>query len=103
MAALVENIVALEKEADAIVAQARTEAKEIEKSAIGEAESYRRRLAEDTEKKVTAFKKEMEEKHQRSVAETQKELGQTLDAIDQIEGDTLKKQIDKILTRFGEL
>ena len=103
MAALVENIVALEKEADAIVAQARTEAKEIEKSAIGEAESYRRRLAEDTDKKVIAFQKETEEKHQRSVAETQKELGQTLDAIDQIAGDTLKKQIDKILTRFGEL
>ncbi len=52
MATLVEDIVSLEKEADAIVAQARAEAKELEKSAIAEAEAYRRKLAEETEQKI---------------------------------------------------
>ena len=102
MAALVENIVSLEKEADMIVAQASAEAKEMEKSAISEAEIYRRGLAEETEKKVIAFQKEMEAKHQHSVAETRKDLDQALKAIDQIAGDPLKQQIDKILTRFSE-
>ena len=102
MAALVENIVSLEKEADMIVAQASAEAKEMEKSAIAEAEAYRQRLAEETDKRVIAFQKEMEEKHQRSVVETEKDLVQALKAIDQIAGDALKQQIDKIVTKFGE-
>ena len=102
MAALVENIVSLEKEADMIVAQASAEAKEMEKSAIAEAEAYRQRLAEETDKKVIAFQKEMEEKHQRSVAENEKDLVQALKAIDQIAGGALKQQIAKIVTKFGE-
>ena len=102
MVPLVEDVVSLEKEADAIVAQARAEAKGIEKSAISEAEVYRRGLAEETEKKVIAFQKEMEEKHQRSVAETERGLVQALKAIDQIAGDALKQQIAKIVTAFGE-
>ena len=95
MAALVEDVVSLEKEADAIVAQARAEAKELEKLAIAEAEAYRRKLAEETDQKVLAFQKEMEEKHQRSVAETEKDLAQALNAIDQIADDALKEQIEQ--------
>jgi vacuolar-type H+-ATPase subunit H len=44
MAVLVEDVVSLEKEANAIVAQARAEATELEKLAIAEAEAYRRKL-----------------------------------------------------------
>ena len=103
MAPLVEDVVSLEKEADAIVAQARAEAKELEKLAIAEAEAYRRKLAEETDQKVSAFQKETEEKHQGSVAETEKDLARALNAIDQIADNTLKEQIDKIVTKFSEL
>jgi hypothetical protein len=102
MVALVKDIVSLETEADGVVAQARAEAKEMEKSAIAEAEAHRRKLAVETDQNVFAFQKEMEEKHQRSVAETEKDLVQALNAIDRIAGDALKQQIDKIVTKFGE-
>ena len=101
MVTLVKDIVSLETEADGVVAQARAEAKEIEKSAIVEAEAYRQRLAEEADKRVIAFQKEMEEKHQRSVAENEKDLVQALKAIDQIAGGALKQQIAKIVTKFG--
>ncbi|MBP1700077.1 MAG: hypothetical protein H6Q41_5265 [Deltaproteobacteria bacterium] len=102
MAALVEDVVSLEKEADAIVAQARVEAKELEKLAIAEAEAYRRKRTEETDQKILVFQKEMEEKHQRSLAEAEKDLTQALNAIDQIPDNALKEQMSKIVTKFGE-
>jgi hypothetical protein len=100
--ALVENIVSLENEADSIVAQARTEAKEIEQSVAAEVEVYRRQLAEETEQKVSVFQRETEEKHKHSIAEAEKELAQVLDAVGQISGSVLREQIDRIITRFSE-
>ena len=102
MAPLVEDVVSLEKEADAIVAQARAEAKELEKLAVAEAEAYRQKRAEETDRKISAFQKEAEEKHQRSVAETEKDLARDLNAIDEIPGHSLKEQIHKIVSKFGE-
>lgn len=103
MATLVEDIVSLENEADFIVAHARAEAKEIERSAVLESEAYRRKLAEETDQKVMAFQREMEERHKRSVAETERDLVQKLNAIDQIADETIKQQILRIVTRFSEL
>ena len=103
MANLVEDVVSLEKEADVIVAQAYAEAKELEQLAIVEAEAYRRKLAEETDQKVLAFQKEMEEKHKGSVAETEKDLVRALNAIDQIADGRLKEEIEKIVTKFREL
>jgi hypothetical protein len=103
MAALVEDVVSLEKEADAIVAQARDEAKGLDKLAVAEAEAYRQKLAEETNQKVLAFQKEMEEKHQRSVAEAEKGLTQALNALDQIPDHALREQLNKIVKKFGEL
>ncbi len=101
--ALVENILSLEKEADQIVAEAHAEAKEIERSALLEAEADRRKLTEETDKKVLAFQKETEKKHEHSVAEVQKELARALTAIDQIQSAVLKRQIDRIISKFSEL
>ncbi len=103
MATLVESIVSLETEADSVVARARAEANEMEKSAILEVEAYRRRLAEETDQKVRAFQEEAEEKHKRSLAEMEKDLARILNDIDRIADDTLKRQIDRIVTKFTEL
>ena len=103
MANLVEDVVSLEKEADLIVAQARAEAKDLEKLAIAEAEAYRRKLTEETDQKVVAFQKEMEQKHKRAVAETEEDLARALKVIDQFAGNALKEQINKIVAKFGEL
>jgi hypothetical protein len=64
---------------------------------------YRRKLAEETDQKVLAFQKEMEEKHKGSVAETEKDLVGALNAIDQIADGRLKEEIEKIVTKFREL
>ncbi len=103
MAALVEDVVSLEKEADAIVAQARTEAQELEKLTVAEVEAYRRKLAEEMDQKILAFQKEMEEKYHDSVAETEKDLARALSVIDQIGSGRIKEQVDKIVVKFSEL
>jgi vacuolar-type H+-ATPase subunit H len=100
--ALVENILSLENEADSIVAQARAAAKEIERSADAEVEAYRRQLAEETEQKSSAFRKETEGKHHLFIAEARKELDQTLDAMDEIADGVLREKINQIVTRFSE-
>ncbi len=100
---LVESIVSLEKEANAIVKNASAEAKAIEKSAVEEMEVYRQRLAEEISKKVIDFQVEMEEKYKVAVAETEKDLRRTLSDIDQIDSEVLKEQIEKIVAKFSEL
>ncbi len=91
MGTLVGNIASLENEADSVVAQARAEAKELEKSTLTEAEAYRWKLTNDTGQKVSAFQREMDEKYQLSADEAQKELAQALAAIDQVAGVKLKR------------
>jgi F0F1-type ATP synthase membrane subunit b/b' len=103
MVTLVENIVSLENEADSIVDSARKEAQELEKSAMADAETYRRKLSVDTDEKISLFRKEMEEKHKASVVEAEAELVRALGAVDQIAEDVLRKQIDRIVNKFSEI
>jgi len=100
---LVESVLSLEKEANAIVAQAHAHAKELEKLAIAEVEAYRRKLAEETDQKILAFQREMEEKHQRSVSEAEKDLTRSLSGIDQIDSEVLKEQMKQVVIKFSEL
>jgi F0F1-type ATP synthase membrane subunit b/b' len=102
MITLVEKIVSLENEADSIVANARTEAHELEKSATADIEAYRRKLSEDTEEKVSLFQKQMEAKHKASVVEAEEELVRALGAVDQIADDILREQTDRIVNKFSE-
>ena len=102
MQTLVENVMSLEREADSILAQARVDAKEVEKKAQAEAEAHRLKLVEATEQKVSAFQKETREKHQRDIAEAEKDLARALEAVDQISDGVLKEQVDRIVTRFSE-
>ncbi len=102
MAVLVEDVVSLEKEADAIVVQAHAGARDSEKAALADAEACRRKLAEEVDRKISDFQKAMEEKYQGSVAETEKDLARALSAIDQIGRETIKEQVDKIVIQFSE-
>jgi len=103
MVTLVEKIVSLENEADSIVAAARAEASDLEKSAAADIEAYRRKLSADTDEKVSLFQKQMEEKHKASVVEAEAELVRALGAVDQIADDVLRKQIDRIVNKFSEI
>ena len=102
MITLVEKIVSLENEADSVVAEAHTEAHELEKSAAADIEAYRRKLSKDTEEKVSLFQKQMEEKHKASVVEAEQELVRALGAVDQVADDVLREQIDRIVNKFSE-
>ncbi len=102
MNTLVENIVSLENEADSVVAMARAEAQELEKTAAADIEAFRRKLSEDTEAKVSLFQKQIEEKHKASVVEAEEELVRSLGAVDRIADDVLRKQIDRIVNKFSE-
>jgi F0F1-type ATP synthase membrane subunit b/b' len=102
MMMLVEKIASLENEADSIVAEAHAVVHELEKSAAADIEAYRRKLSEDTEEKVSLFQKQMEAKHKASIVEAERELVRALGAVDQIAGDVLREQSDRIVNKFSE-
>jgi hypothetical protein len=103
MSPLVEEIVSLENDADSMLAKARAEAQELDKSATAEMETYHRKLAEDMEGKVSAFQRGMGEKLEVSLAEAKQKLARDLDAIDQIADNVLKVHIDQIVDKAGDL
>ncbi|MBN1615541.1 MAG: hypothetical protein JW950_13845 [Deltaproteobacteria bacterium] len=102
MAMLVDHIVALEREADGIIAQAQDEAKQLEEAAHAEIASFRQETARQLEERVEAFRNETEKRHRRAVEEAESELALALKAIDTTPEYVLKKQVDRIIERFCE-
>jgi len=102
MATLVDDIVALEREADGIIAEAHAEAKQLGKAAHSEIASFRQEIAREVEERVAAFRGEMEKKHRKAIEEAESGLALSLKAIDETPEEVLKKQVDRIIARFCE-
>ena len=102
MATLVDDIVALEREADSIIAQAHAEAKQLEEAAHSEIAAFRQAIARQVEERVAVFRGETEKRHRKAVEEAESVLALSLKAIDETPEEVLKKQVDRIIARFCE-
>jgi hypothetical protein len=102
MAALVDEIVALEAEADNILAQANAEAKGLVDAAHAEIVAYRQQLALEVEERLAAFRGDMEKHHKDDLGEAEAELAAALNNIDRIREDILHHQVNRIIARFSE-
>ena len=102
MATLVDDIVALEREAEGIITQAQAEAKQLEEAARSEIASFRQEIARQVDQRVAAFRGEMEKRHRKAIEEAESGLALSLKAIDETPEEVLKKQVDRIIVRFCE-
>ncbi len=102
MPSLVESIVALEDEADAIIAEARKRAKDIRDAANREILRYGEELARSREERLSAFDEEARSRCDEALKAAEDELSGHLKAIDQVSEGVTRAQIDRILARFRE-
>jgi glutamyl-tRNA reductase len=103
MVTLVKDVVGLESEAESIVQQAHTEAKQLEKSVEEEVASYRRKLTDETHQRIAEFQKDTEETYRIALTDAEEELKAVLGALDRIPHDNLKKQVGLIVSRCRNL
>lgn len=103
MSSLVENILAIEKEASDVVARAHGEAAAIAKRAGEEIAAYRATLAEATERRIAEFRLQAEARHQQDLAQAAAEFSATAEAIEHVPADVLQKQVTFIVNKFREL
>ncbi|OPY75252.1 MAG: hypothetical protein A4E64_01990 [Syntrophorhabdus sp. PtaU1.Bin058] len=103
MATLVKDVVGLESEAESIVQQAHAEAKQLEKAVEEEIASYRKKLTEETHRKIAEFQKNTEETYRNAQKDAEEELKAVLDALDRIPHNNLQKQVEMIVSRCRDL
>jgi hypothetical protein len=100
---LVNDIVRLEDEAEAVLAQARTEAKRIEQAALDEIEAHRHAVAAETQRRISEFQENAELEHARAIALAQEELQKALDVLDRIPEQALRDRAARIVEKLKAL
>jgi len=103
MVMLIKDVVGLESEAESIVLQAHTEAKQLEKTVEEEIVSYRKKLIEETQQRIAEFQRNTEERYRNALAAAEGELKTVLDALDRTPDDSLRKQVGLIVSRCKNL
>jgi len=99
---LVDNIVALEREADALIEESRLEAKRIKLAAEADLARFKTELARERDDRLADLKEQFDRKYQEALRVEESRLADGLKAIDQIPDALVRQQIDRILDRFRE-
>jgi hypothetical protein len=97
---LIEDIVNIEKEAGSIIARASEEAKRFEEVCEEEISAYRRTMTEETNRRISEFRKEAEEAFRIALDELKMELSAALDDLEHIPDDLLQAQAARIVSRL---
>ncbi|HOV91335.1 MAG TPA: hypothetical protein PKW07_11595 [Syntrophorhabdaceae bacterium] len=100
MSTLIEDTIAIEKEANSILEHARMEAKQIEKECESKIDIYRREKMAEMNKMIAEFEKKAEEDYKKSLFQYEDELKETINRIENIPDDILNRQIELILARL---
>ena len=103
MSSLVENILAIEKEASDVVARAHEEAAAITKRASEEIAAYGATLAEATERRIAEFRRQAEARHQQDLVQATAEFNAALEAIERVPAEVVQKQVTYVVNTFREL
>ena len=100
MATLVKDIVSLEKEAESIIACAREEAKQLEEVCGEEIVAYRENMTEETNQRISQFRKEAEETFKVAMDEAERELSTALYDLEHIPDNLIQTQVARIVSRL---
>ncbi|MCX5808941.1 MAG: hypothetical protein NTX36_06165 [Proteobacteria bacterium] len=97
---LVKDVVNLENEAESIIAHAHAEAKQLEKVYEEEIAAYRQKMTEEMNEKIAEFQKNIEETHKAALYEAERELKESLDALNSVSDDAFGSQVDLIVSQL---
>jgi F0F1-type ATP synthase membrane subunit b/b' len=100
---LIDSILSVENEANALIEQARAEAKALEKQADNEIAALQQEIAAKVEQQVAAFRETAGKRHEAEVAKEGIEARKALESVDRIPADLISRQVDKIVSRFREI
>lgn len=100
MSSLVQNILALEQEASAVVARAHEQAAHLAKEADETIRSQRSAQLHESEKRVEEFRKSAAERFEIEKSEAEASHEAVLAAIDQIPAARIQQQVGRIVNAF---
>jgi F0F1-type ATP synthase membrane subunit b/b' len=103
MVTLVKEVVNLEDEAESILASVRAETKQLEKACEEEIAAYHKKMTEEMIGKIAEFQKKTEETHRAALSEAERELKESLDALNCISDDVLVSQVERIVSGLTKL
>jgi len=103
MLTLVEDVINLENEAESIIAHARTEAKQLEKAYEEEITANHQKIIEEMNGKIAEFQKKAEEAYRTALSEAERDLEESLEALNRISDDVLEAQTERIVARLSKL
>ncbi|MBI3925681.1 MAG: hypothetical protein HY319_09085 [Armatimonadetes bacterium] len=100
MESLVDSILALEQEAETIVANAQDQAREMAARVETEIGAYREDLARDVEQRLSALEVEKRAEYETESARVEAEQRARLETFGSLGPDRIQSQVDRILSRF---
>jgi F0F1-type ATP synthase membrane subunit b/b' len=100
MVMLVEEVVNLENEAESIIAHANAEMKQLEKVYEEKIAAYRQKMIEEMHEKIAEFQKNIEETHKAAIYEAERELKESIDALNSVSDDAFGAQVSLIVSRL---
>lgn len=100
MASLIENVLSLEQEADAIIAAAHAEARQIEERAEMELRARRETLEAEAAARLAAFREEAVARHREELAKAEQEAESAAASVRNLDKQALERQADKVVGRF---
>lgn len=98
---LVENILSLEKEADRIIDDAHTRAKDILKSADTEFSVYRDEETKKLEERIAQLRDKHEKEYNEYVSQASQVHSEKLKVMQQLSEKFINQQVSKIIDRFN--
>lgn len=102
MTSLVDNVLAVEKQADDVVAEAHAKAKQMHAEAETEIAGIQEAIQQDLKRRIAAFRADAENRHKKDVEQAQAELAVELKKLSALNAEQINTQTAKILTRFRE-
>lgn len=103
MSSLLQNILALEQEASAVVAQAHEQAASIAQEAGEKISAQRKAVQDETERRIEEFRASAAARFESEKAAVDEAHCATLTAIDRIPQARIQQQVDRIVNEFKGL
>jgi vacuolar-type H+-ATPase subunit H len=99
---LIQQVKSLEAEADALVAKARTAARQIEQTAAGEATALREQFEEKHRRDLAVFRTEQEQRVAREQADLDARARKIADALQSVAPEAAEKAVGLVLRHLRE-
>jgi hypothetical protein len=103
MASLMENVLSLEQEADALVAAAHAEAKDIEKQAETDLRARKEAIASETAHRIEEYKASAEARCREDLARAEREHEAATATLQTLDRKAISRQAENVVARFKEI